>query len=478
MRKLHYSLVVLLAVVMMSTCLAAWSQGTQFSPRELDEILAPIALYPDPLLAQIFSASTFPQQLNAAADMTNFQPTANIIDNQNWDASVKAVAYYPRVLRMMVEKPDWTVSIGQAYDQQPNDVLNSVQRLRFKAKGFGYLHSTPQQRVYVEDGYLRIVPTQSGYIYVPEYDPSVVYVRRGVPDAFIFAAGLLVGAWLNRDVDWHHHYVYYHGWSGPGWVSYCRPRVHITNVYVNNYYHQNRVFVSDHTVLNRNIGSFREQIRTSHPGNFALANQIRRPGANNRFGTPPTHIREMINRQPAQRWGNAGRTNSMGASKNGGQLQGYTKPHGMGAGIGKPTSAKSSKSYATKPTGKHGTATGSWANKHSNGIFGQQNNHSGKPNNGQMHSNGMFGKQNNHSNKPNNGQMHSNSMFGKQNNHSSKPNNGQMHSNGMFGKSETPSGRHAQTPGGHSTDKGAGHNDRSHSDKSKNRDKDQDNNRR
>ncbi|HEY3298905.1 MAG TPA: DUF3300 domain-containing protein, partial [Armatimonadota bacterium] len=101
-----------------------------YTARELDEMLAPIALYPDPLLAQIFPAATYPDDLEDAAYVTDYRVDDYLIDSQDWDVSVKSVAHYPSVLRMMVEKPDWTVAIGQAYAYQPTAVMDSVQRLR------------------------------------------------------------------------------------------------------------------------------------------------------------------------------------------------------------------------------------------------------------------------------------------------------------------------------------------------------------
>lgn len=200
------------------------------SAAQIDNLMAPIALYPDPLIAQMLPASTYVDQIDQAARYlraNNNQPTG--VDNQNWDVSVRSIAHYPQVVYTMSEKLDWTTAIGQAYVTQPVDVFGSIQHLRKKAKDYGYLKTTPQQTVIVEQQVIKIVPAQAQYIYVPTYNPQVVYVAAPssgpstgavvATAAIAFTAGLLIGAWLNNDCNWYSHTVYYHGWRGVGWVS-------------------------------------------------------------------------------------------------------------------------------------------------------------------------------------------------------------------------------------------------------------------
>ena len=222
----------------------------QFSPEQLDNLLAPIALYPDPLLSQVLVAATFVDDVDEAARWVRAYG-ANGIEDQPWDVSVKAVAHYPTVIYMMADKIDWTTSVGQAYVNQSTDVMTSVQRLRHMARNVGNLVTTPQQQVFIEDDYISIVPYEPAYIYVPVYDPYICYYRRPAWGlAITFGVGFLIGAWLNRDCDWHHHRIYYHGWQGRGWIERSRPRVRITNIYVNNRYDN---VVGNRNVIHRNV---------------------------------------------------------------------------------------------------------------------------------------------------------------------------------------------------------------------------------
>src|SRR5580698_8570509 len=105
-----------------------------FTPEQLDNLLAPIALYPDPLLAQILLAATFPDQVDEAARFCRGGANPDDIDTQAWDVSVKALAHYPTVLYMMADSLDWTTAMGQAYVNQTGDVMASIQRLRQEAR--------------------------------------------------------------------------------------------------------------------------------------------------------------------------------------------------------------------------------------------------------------------------------------------------------------------------------------------------------
>jgi Protein of unknown function (DUF3300) len=212
-----------------------------YSPDQLDNLLAPIALYPDPLLAQVLLAATFPDEIDEAARYVRSYGQDGI-DDQNWDVSVKAVAHYPSVVYMMSDRIDWTSAVGQAYVNQSTDVMSSVQRLREMAYQQGNLATDQQMQVTNDGGYIQIWPANPQYIYVPVYDPGVVYYSRPFWGAAItFGAGFVIGAWLNYDCDWHGRRVYYTGWQGGGWIGRSRPYVRVTNVYVNERYRDVRV---------------------------------------------------------------------------------------------------------------------------------------------------------------------------------------------------------------------------------------------
>ncbi len=207
--------------------------SVSFTDDELDNLLGPIALYPDPLLAQILPASTYPGEVAEAGTWLREGGYASSIDEQPWAESVRSIAHYPDILQMMADNMDWTANLGDAFLNQPEDVTNSIQRLRWRARAVGNLVSNAEQTVIVDGDYIQILPAQPQYVYVPQYDPSVVYVQAPTYSPFItFGFGLAIGGWLSMDFDWGHHHVIYHGWDRPGWVAQARPYVHVTNVYV------------------------------------------------------------------------------------------------------------------------------------------------------------------------------------------------------------------------------------------------------
>lgn len=271
------------------------SSSELFSPEQLDNLLAPIALYPDPLLAQVLPAATFVDQVDEAARWMRAYNAPQGIDDQPWDVSVKAVAHYPSVLYMMSDRIDWTTSLGQAYVNQSTDVMTSIQRLRAMAYSAGNLVTNEQQQVIVEGTYIRIDPFQPRYIYVPTYDPNIIYLRRSsysgdvyLASIISFGSGFAIGAWLNSDWDWAGHRVYYHGWQGDrGWIVRSRPHVYITKVYVNNNYRNIRINrnvvrrranynnLNRYNSLHRDVNyNNRARGRTDRPANPNAGNKI------------------------------------------------------------------------------------------------------------------------------------------------------------------------------------------------------------
>jgi hypothetical protein len=155
------------------------------SAQELEQLLAPIALYPDALLAQILAASTYPaqvavadewlQQMRAQGYGSPDQIAAGAQAQTNWDPSVKALTAFPDVLDMLNHNLESTTNLGNAYYNQPQDVMQTVQVLRQRAEQAGNLQSTPQEDVTNDQGYIQLAPANPEVVYVPTYDPWAVY---------------------------------------------------------------------------------------------------------------------------------------------------------------------------------------------------------------------------------------------------------------------------------------------------------------
>ncbi len=181
------------------------------TPEELDHLFGPIALYPDALIALILPATTVSSDVVLASRYLSANGNPTNVENELWDDSVKALMHYPDVIKWMDQNLAWTKQAGEAFLAQPVEVMNSVQRLRAKARAAGTLKDTSQQQIIVEDDTIRIVPAQPEIIYVPVYDPEVVYVSRSgyYSDPFLtFGVGFATGFWLVNDCDWGHRRIW------------------------------------------------------------------------------------------------------------------------------------------------------------------------------------------------------------------------------------------------------------------------------
>ena len=204
------------------------------SPENLNQLLAPIALYPDALIALMLPASTVPSDVVLASRYLADKGDPKQIPNQSWDNSVQSLASYPDVVTWMAQNIEWTTSLGQAFLVQPAEVMNAIQQLRAQAQAAGNLVSTPQQVIVKEKSFIRIVPAEPEYLYVPQYDPEIVYVQPYSQDygpMITFGVGFAVGSWLNYDFDWNRHQIYRGDWQ-PGWnySSYGNGGNNIVNV--------------------------------------------------------------------------------------------------------------------------------------------------------------------------------------------------------------------------------------------------------
>ncbi len=196
------------------------SASPTFAAGEIEALVAPIALYPDSLLAQVLMASTYPLEVVEAARFAEQHPDLagdaldQALQDETWDASVKSLVSFPQALEMLNEKIDWTQKLGDAFLAQQSDVMDAVQRLRAKAKQEGNLESNEQQKVIVQQApapppevvvqqappsktVIVIEPAAPQVVYVPTYNPTVVYgawVYPAYPPYYYYPPGYVVGA--------------------------------------------------------------------------------------------------------------------------------------------------------------------------------------------------------------------------------------------------------------------------------------------
>jgi Protein of unknown function (DUF3300) len=263
-------------------------QAPLLSPNQLQDLVAPIALYPDPILSQVLVASTYPLEVMEAYQWLQRNPgltgaaLTQAADQQNWDPSVQALVMFPDVMKQLSADVTWVTNLGNAFLQQQDDVMNAVQGMRLKAQQAGKLSSTPQQEVSTtsDSGQQEIVinPVSPDVIYVPEYDPLWIWgppvyypyprwfwpPRRG-PGFIFFGGPIQVGLFFGG--GWG-------GWGGwgwhPGWGSHT---IIVNNVFIHRY-----GFNSNHVanITGTGVWSHDASHRLGVPyPNRALSNQYR-----------------------------------------------------------------------------------------------------------------------------------------------------------------------------------------------------------
>ena len=212
-------------------------QGAPLLANDLEQLVAPIALYPDSLVAQILSASTFPDQVALADNWLQQNknltgtPLMQAVDKQQWDPSVKALTQFPSVLDNLAKNLAWTSSLGEAYHNQTTDVMTAIQTLRAKAKAAGNLKSGSQITVVQQAPQTIVIqPANPQVVYVPQYNPTIVYgtpyVTPGYSTAAVvttavvaFGVGIAVGAMMSGGYGWGYSY-WNCGWHGSTAVVY------------------------------------------------------------------------------------------------------------------------------------------------------------------------------------------------------------------------------------------------------------------
>jgi len=264
-----------LVLFLTAICLTfgAFAQSSGYSSSELDTLVGPIALYPDPLLNSIVAGAAYPDQIKAAAQAGGKNPKSD------WDTAVMALCDYPDVLTMMNKNTDWTQAIGWAGVNQGQDLMDAVQRFRFQAQSAGNLKTDDKMEVIEEGSTIRIEPANPQIVYVPSYQPQTVVIQNDYDDDVAagvigFGVGIATSALLYNNY-WHGG-AWYHppggwygggGWNGgAGWNAYS-PRTNINRP----------VNINNINTGNINIGN-RNNIGNGNRNNIGNGNGIKNNG--------------------------------------------------------------------------------------------------------------------------------------------------------------------------------------------------------
>ncbi|MFT7617419.1 MAG: hypothetical protein ACI97A_001055 [Planctomycetota bacterium] len=208
------SILISITVPLSGQSAEAPASAPKFTEAEIDQLVAPMALYPDSVVAQMLMASTYPLEIVQAArwakenQALKGEKLDKAIVEQAWDPSVKSLVAFPDVLKQMSDRLDWTQKLGDAVLAQQADVMDGIQRLRLRAKNAGHLKDSPEQKVIVEQSattevvvvqteIIRIEPAKPQIIYVPTYNPTVVYGTwpyPAAPPAAYYPPGYVFGA--------------------------------------------------------------------------------------------------------------------------------------------------------------------------------------------------------------------------------------------------------------------------------------------
>jgi len=270
----------------------------QQTPEQIQQLVAPIALYPDSLVAQILAAATFPEQVVEADRWVQAHPDlkdealGQAVDQQPWDPSVKALTAFPSVLGNMDKNLSWTSSLGDAYYNQQQDVMDAVQVMRQRAQEAGNLKNTPQQTVTAQGSTIVIEPASPEVVYVPAYDPWLVYGGpiEAWPGWYPYPGIWYGGPYLSFGVGFGIGVFGGYGWGWHHWGSDWHNHVVIYNH--NRYYSRSNTFYNRNNYyrggdarggVNRDRGGFngnRGGFNGDRGGDRARGNEGNRPSAN------------------------------------------------------------------------------------------------------------------------------------------------------------------------------------------------------
>ena len=280
---------------------AASEESVKLTPEQLDSLVAPLALFPDPLLAQMLVASTYPldiveaQQFVSKNSSLKGDALAKEAENQPWDPSVQALVSIPDALKKLSENIAWTQDLGDAFLAQQSDIMDAVQRLRGKAKEAGKLESTEQQKVetkVVESKETIIIePASTEVVYVPSYSPTVIWGPPVYPYPPIYYPPYYGGAWLGFGVGIAIGIGISGGWGwGCGWHGGGNTiNINNNNNYVNHYNRSNNVNRSgnsnwQHNPQQRGGAPYKDKATANRYGGGTRGDsmQSRQAGASNR----------------------------------------------------------------------------------------------------------------------------------------------------------------------------------------------------
>jgi hypothetical protein len=354
-------------------------QYSTLSPDQLNQLVAPIALYPDALVAQVLAASTFPNQIPDADQFTQQNAgvppaqLAQMADGMQWDPSVKALTGFPSVLSNLNRNMDWTTQLGNAYYNQPQDVMSAVQAMRQQAYAAGHLQSGSQLAVTYAPGDIVIAPANPAVVYVPYYNPWVIYggpvispwygyyvappppgIAFGIGLGLGFGLGIAIGVWGHWGWGWNHwgvgwgnHAVFFnhttyisrsvtvvnHGYYGrfdrnPEARSFNRNMA----MHASNY---NRTIVNNRTtnVYNHNT------VNNNRTNTYNRGNTYNRPAQQNNFNRPAQNYSRPAQNysRPAQNYSRPAQNNSRPAQNNS-RPAGNAHPAARPSGGGHPES--------------------------------------------------------------------------------------------------------------------------------------------
>jgi len=283
------------------------SESAPQTAGELQALVAPIALYPDSLVAQILTASTFPDEVAIANywlgenKILTGSDLMQAVDKQSWDPSVKALTEFPSVLENLAKNLTWTSSLGEAYHNQQADVMTAIQTLRAEAKAKGNLKTTSQIKVVQQSPQVIVIqPANPQIVYVPQYNPAVIYGTPYVVPGYVapaytagdvaaagiigFGAGIAVGAMMSGgccawgysswNCGWHGTAVVYHGggyYGNSAWHGgYYNGGYHNSYGYNNSYNHSNYGNYNRNSgnTYNRNVSGNTVNVNTKSAQNF------------------------------------------------------------------------------------------------------------------------------------------------------------------------------------------------------------------